>query len=126
MKAAAIALAAALIWGAAVSGARADYQSHGKRDPFVRLITLDGRRIHPPSTEDRSPGGNSGGFVLQGIVTEQGPGAVAVINQRVFREGDEFEGMKVLKIEPKSVTIQFQGESQRLVMPSSEEENAQP
>ena len=113
-----------LIVGSVLSNAWGEYQSHGKRDPFVRLIAPDGRRIHPPDTEEWTEQG--GGFILQGIVYEEGRRSIAVINQRVFREGDEFQGMKVLKIEPKSVTIQSQGEPQRLTMPSSKKENTEP
>jgi len=99
----------------------AQYNSRGKRDPFVPLVTSDGRRIHPPGL-DEAEEVSVAGLSLQGIVFDQKTESVAVINGRIVREGEEVDGMKVLKIRPTSVTMLVEGQPHTLRLPQLEEE----
>ena len=100
----------------------AEYQAKGKRDPFVPLVSAEGQRIHPPgSEEDVSPG--QGSLTLQGIMFSAGSESYAILNGHVLREKEEFAGMKVLKIEPNSVTIWMDGQRRRLTFHQPGEES---
>ena len=86
------------------------YRSNGKRDPFVPLITPEGQRIYPPGTDE----GGVANLMLQGIVFEPQGESYAVINGRIVREGEEVDGVKVLKIAPSAVVIQSEGQQHQL------------
>ena len=114
-------LAGGFLAGAAAAPARAEYQSKGKRDPFVPLLTSDGQRIHPPGSEDGREGG-LGNLVLQGIVFDPKAASYAVISGQVVREQEELEGVKVVRIEPDSVTVLVDGRKHQLTVQEPEQE----
>jgi len=93
----------------------AAYQAKGKRDPFVPLITPEGQRIHPPGAEEQGEPGVDA-VQLQGIMFDPSSDSYAVLNGHVVREKEELGGMKVLKIEPNSVTIWMDGQRRRLTL----------
>ncbi len=107
--------ACALVAAGFFSEARAEYHPRGKRDPFVPLMAPNGQRVYPPGTDD----GGLSNFVLQGIVYEPQGESYAIINDRIVREQDEIEGMKVLKIGPTFVTILSNGNEVQLTIRSS-------
>ena len=109
-------LAGALLAGGA---AFAEYQPKGKRDPFVPLLTSEGQRIHPPGAEEGQQGG-LGNLILQGIVFDPKADSYAVISGQVVREQEELEGVKVVRIEPDSVTVLVDGQSHRLTVQEPE------
>jgi len=45
------------------------------------------------------------GFTLQGILHDDGRPSLAIINDRIVREGDEIEGAKVMKIKRREVVL---------------------
>lgn len=104
------------------SPAWAEYQPKGKRDPLIPLILPDGRRITPPGVEEESGVPGLGSVVLQGILFDPAGSSAAVLNGRVLREKEEWEGIKLLKIEADSVTIWRDGETQRIILQKPEEE----
>lgn len=90
------------------SPAVADYAAHGKRDPFVPLVTSEGQRIHPPGgDEEAAPGAVRA--TLQGIVYDPAAESYAIINGQVAHEQEVVEGMVVLKIQPTTVTLLVDG-----------------
>ena len=99
-----------------------DYQSKGKRDPFVRLMTQDGRRIHPPGLDEEEEA-DFGAVVLQGIVFDVESDSFAIINGEVLREEDEVNGVKIIKIEPTTVTVLVDGKLHKLTTVQPTEEN---
>ena len=103
------------------SGARGDYQSKGKRDPFVPLLTLDGQRIRPPGLDEEAAEEN-GGISLQGIVFDSEKDSYALINGQVVRAGDQIGSTKVLKIEPHAVTLQAEGRVFQITVRAPEED----
>ncbi len=110
-----------LLGGQVCTLAWAQYNSRGKRDPFVPLVTSEGRRIYPPGLDEAVDTGVSG-LTLQGIVFDSKAGSVAIINNQIVREKEEVDGMKVLKIRPTSVTMLVEGQPHQLVLPQLEEE----
>jgi len=99
-----------------------EYQPKGKRDPFSPLILPDGRRMTPPGVEEESGASGPGSAVLQGILFDPAGDSAAVLNGHVLREKEEWEGIKLLKIEADSVTISKNGETQQLVLEQPETE----
>ncbi len=108
----------------AIPDAFCDYTPKGKRDPFVPLVTAEGQRIHPPGLDEVAPQGISG-LTLQGIVFDPQAESYAVINGKIVREQDDIDGMKILKIHPKSVTILVDGAPHQINLrqPTKEEEH---
>lgn len=104
----------------------AEYQSKGKRDPFVPLVTQDGRRIQPPGLDEEIATA-ADGLRLQGVVLGTGEKkSFAIINDRILKEQDELDGVKVLKIAPNSVTILVNGREHHLTVHQPTEENSTP
>lgn len=101
------------------------YDSKGKRDPFVPLITSEGQRIHPPGLDEEVLTGVRG-LTLQGIVFDPKADSYAIINGQIIRQYEDIEGMKVLKIEPDGVTLLVGGEPHRLTLHQATEERATP
>ncbi len=115
-------LAGGLLACGAAAPASAEYQPKGKRDPFVPLLTSDGQRIHPPGAEEGQETG-LGNLVLQGIVFDPKAESYAVISGQVVREKEELEGVKVVRIEPDSVTVLVDGQSHRLTVQEPEQKD---
>ncbi len=109
----------ALILGLACGGreARAEYRHKGKRDPMVPLVLPDGRRINPPGLEEPETGTTQSDrtvSALQGIVYDPVGESYAILDGRVVRKGEEYNGMRVLKIEPTTVTVWEDGNTRVL------------
>lgn len=104
-----------------------EYQSHGKRDPLVPLLTEDGQRIHPPGFDEEEVTPGITHLVLQGIVFDPQAESYAVINGEIVRKDDAIGDVKVLKIEPAVVTVLADGQPQKLVVqPTTEETQTHP
>ena len=116
MRSELILFAAFLLAAPVCPAAWAEYQSKGRRDPFVPLILSDGRRINPPGVEESSDGTRLSSIILQGIVYDQAGGSYVILNGHLLRENQEMEGIKVLKIESNSVIVLSDGESHRLTL----------
>ena len=88
----------------AESGQAADlYDSHGKRDPFVPLVTLTSREttgiVSIESAEDIN---------IEGIVYDP-KGSVVIVNGSLMKEGQELGNIKVVKIRPDGVLFLING-----------------
>ncbi len=95
-----------------------DYDSGGKRDPFVPLIDESGFRT------DLFQSGDSAElpvkFHILGILwSEDAP--MAIINGEVAKEGDYIEGVKIEKIETESVSISYQNKVYKLIFRKEDE-----
>ncbi|MBI3316098.1 MAG: general secretion pathway protein GspB [Candidatus Omnitrophica bacterium] len=80
------------------------YDDHGKRDPFVPLIT--------------GPSGQSGGLrgadslddlTIEGIVYDPKKGSVVIVSGTLLKEGDEEGNVKVVRIKPDGVVFAVNG-----------------
>lgn len=80
------------------------YDAHGKRDPFVPLVTM---------TMREAPGligvENVDELNVEGIVYDDKKGSVVVINGSVLREGEELGAVKVIKIKPNGIVVTING-----------------
>lgn len=109
----------------AASTAWSEYQSKGKRDPFVPLLTSEGQRIRPPGFDEEVAGGIEG-VSLQGIVFDPKAESYAVLNGKVVREKEEIDGMRVIRIESDAVTLQVEDDIHRIALSHPMEETKNP
>ena len=100
----------------------AAYESKGKRDPFEPLLLSDGQRISPPPDTEGAGSLGLNRVALQGVVYDPSGDSYAILSGRVLRENEEWEGIRILKIEADAVTIWKDGETQQLIVREPEEE----
>jgi len=81
-----------------------------QRDPFL-VITPD-----PPDSKNKDVDANSpvGSWKLKAIWAQTASKPLAVINNHVYREGDELQGYKIIKIEGDEVWFQGPRRKERL------------
>lgn len=82
-----------------------EYQSKGRRDPFIALVTKDGRIL--PGAREVS---ETGTIELEGIIWDPQGNSIAIINGKLFKERQRFYDLQVLKIRKASVILQKEGE----------------
>ena len=100
----------------------AAYESKGKRDPFVPLLLPDGQRISPPPDTEGTGSLGLNRVALQGVVYDPSGDSYVILSGRLLRENEEWEGIRILKIEPNAVTIWRDGETHQLIVRKPEEE----
>jgi hypothetical protein len=76
------------------------YDSKGKRNPFIPLVTSDGRLIKLKEEEEKKAE-----FALEGIVYSQYGISYAIFNGEVVKVGDKIGESQVLKIEERRVIL---------------------
>lgn len=74
------------------------YDAKGKRDPFIALVTADGRFLKL-DTEEVS----KGDLTLEGIIYDKNGMSYAIVNSAVVKIGDTVDDSQVLKIEKNKV-----------------------
>ncbi|MFH1093808.1 MAG: hypothetical protein V1739_06620 [Candidatus Omnitrophota bacterium] len=92
-----------------VAGARASvrdfmYKDKGNRDPFMSLVTPDGRIL--PGAKTVSDTDN---VELEGIIWDPSGKSMAIINGKLLKEQERILDMQVLKIKKASVILQKGG-----------------
>jgi hypothetical protein len=73
------------------------YDAKGRRNPFVPLVTSDGRLIKLEAKEVTE------GLALEGIIYDKTAMSYAIVNGLVVKVGDFAGGYQVLKIEQNKV-----------------------
>ena len=75
------------------------YEDKGRRDPFIALVTADGRllNLEPVSKEVK--------IILEGIIYDKGGQSYAIINGEVVSAGGFIQGYTVFKIEKDKVIL---------------------
>ncbi len=111
---------ASVVW--MQNSAFGEYLPKGKRDPFVALLTPEGQRVYPPGLDEQAANGLSE-LTLQGIVYDPNAQSYAVINGQVVEEQAEVDGVKILKIEPTSVTVLIEGQTSQLTLKEAAKED---
>ena len=81
------------------------YEAHGKRDPFVPLVTL---------TMKSSASGllgveNIDDLSVEGVVYDPGHGSIVIANGVILKEGEEFGSVKVLEVKPDGAKFLING-----------------
>jgi len=84
---------------------QATYNAHGKRDPFVPLVT---------STMRSSASGllgveNIDELSIEGVVYDPGHGSVVIVNGAILKEGEELGNVKVLEVKPEGARFLVNG-----------------
>ncbi|MBI1953013.1 MAG: hypothetical protein HYS41_02695 [Candidatus Omnitrophica bacterium] len=103
------------------AGAAGEYQSRGKRDPFIALLTEEGVRVVPPGLDEGEETGIES-LVLQGVVFDPADDSYALINGKIVRVNDDINGAKILAITPTAVTVLVEGQPHRLTLSRTREE----
>ena len=80
------------------------YDAKGKRDPFIPLVTPDGRLLKLEQEEGVA------GLLLEGIIYDKYGTSCAIVNSEIVRIGDKVGEFQVLKIEEKKVTFIKEGQ----------------
>ncbi|MBL7081193.1 MAG: hypothetical protein ISS44_01305 [Candidatus Omnitrophica bacterium] len=75
------------------------YDDKGRRDPFIALVTPDGRLLN------LEPLGSETKIVLEGIFYDQDGYSYAIINDEVVSVGDYIQGFAVFKIKEDKVIL---------------------
>lgn len=90
------------------------YDSKGKHNPFIPLVTPDGRllKLEPQTME---------GLLLEGIVYDKDGLSYAVVNGEIVKLGDEINGYQVLKIKEDRVTFIKEGQPIEVELKKEEE-----
>lgn len=76
------------------------YDAQDKRDPFLPLVSSDGRVLEPQIVK-----GSEGRPQIEGIIYEAGGSSYAVVNAEVVRAGDTIGGYQVLEIHPEKIVF---------------------
>ena len=90
------------------------YNSKGKRDPFIPLITKDGRLISLETDEKK------GELSLEGIIYDPHGISYAIIDGSVVKIGDMVRDFQVLKIEKNKAFLIKEGQIYALVLKEEE------
>jgi hypothetical protein len=82
------------------------YDAKGKRNPFIPLVTPEGRLIKLDKQETAS----TGGLVVEGIIYDKHGRSFAIVNAEVLGVGDMVGEYQVLKIYENKVVFIKDGE----------------
>lgn len=91
------------------------YQTKNKRNPFIPLVTQDGRLINLEKE------GAKADLLLEGIVFDKYGRSYAIVNGTVAEVGDTIAGFRVLKIEQVKVTFIKDGKTRAVEIKNKEE-----
>ena len=81
------------------------YEAHGKRDPFVPLVTttmksLSSGLLSVESFDDLS---------IEGVVYDPAHGSIVIVNGAILKEGEELGSVKVLAVKPEGAKFLVNG-----------------
>ncbi|MFA5320729.1 MAG: hypothetical protein WBE75_00195 [Candidatus Omnitrophota bacterium] len=103
---------------AVIMGPLSGNASSGKgRDPFIPLVTPEGRIIQPAV-----PYGE-GDIRLEGLIYDENGSSLAIVNGAVARIGDTVRGYRVIKIEENKVVLMKDGELKEIPLQKKKEES---
>lgn len=92
------------------------YDAEKQRNPFMPLVTSDGRLL----TLQQAPVVKQ--LMLQGITYDESGFSFCVINDEVVMVGDRIDGYRVIKIEKEKVTLSKEGETLEMELRKEEGE----
>lgn len=89
--------------------ARADapftYRNRGKKDPFIPLVSADGKLMVTYSGVK-----SVNDIVLEGIIYDPDRGSIVILNGSILKEDDQMGSIKVKRIEESRVILIFENE----------------
>ena len=89
---------------AAADSGKAVYDPHGKRDPFMPLVTLATKVSSGLLGVE-----NIDEIVVEGIVYDPKKGSIVIASGSVLKEGEEFGNVKVVSIKPNGAEFSING-----------------
>ncbi len=92
------------------------YDAQGKRNPFIPLVTPDGRLV---KLEEDSAG-KGAGLELTGIVFDKYGMSYALVNGEPVKIGDAVGDYTVLRIEKRKVVFVKEGQLREIELPKEE------
>lgn len=92
------------------------YNAKGKRNPFIPLVTPDGRLLKLEPEESNE------GLLVEGIIYDKQGLSYAIVNGTIVKIGDEVSGYLVLKIEKNKVIFIKEGQPTEVALKKGEEE----
>lgn len=92
------------------------YDAKGKRDPFIPLLTSDGRLLKLDIIEE-----GTSDLAIEGILFDADGLSYAVVNGATVGVGDEIKGYRVLKIEKDKVVFIKEGQISEIEYRASQE-----
>ena len=92
------------------------YDSKGKRDPFIALVTPDGRLL---KLEDQAQENTT--LNLEGIIFDNNGMSYALVNSEALRVGDTIGEYQVLKIEKDKVSFIKEGQVTEIELKKEEQ-----
>lgn len=91
------------------------YNSQGKRNPFIALVTADGRFLQLDQESEKRQE-----MLLEGIIYDKYGVSCAVIEGQVVKTGDTLGDYQVLKIEKNQVLLIKEGQIKALELQKEE------
>jgi type II secretory pathway component PulC len=92
------------------------YDAKGKRNPFIPLVTSDGKILNLDSVETSNKG-----LALEGIIYDKNGVSFAIVNGSVVKVGDVVGDTQVLKIEKNKVIFIKEGQTSEIELKEGEE-----
>jgi len=93
------------------------YDAKSKRNPFLSLVTNDGRLLNLEQEETQT----EPGLLLEGIIYDKNGLSYAIVNGSVVRIGDTVGSYQVLRIEANKVIFIKEGETKEIELKKEEE-----
>ena len=89
----------------ALAGEQKMYDAHGKRDPFIPLVTATMKS----SSSNLLGIDNFDDLAVEGVVYDPKHGSVVIVNGTILKEGEEFGNVKVTKVKENGVQFMING-----------------
>ncbi len=94
------------------------YDQGGRRNPFIPLITPDGRMVQLDTTQEK----RTGDLLVEGIIYDDSGTSYAVVNSQIVKVGDQVQGYEVVKIEKNKVVLKKDNSVREIPLSKEEEE----
>lgn len=91
------------------------YDAKSKRNPFIPLVTPDGRLIKLEPEENKKD------LSLEGIIYDENGISYAIVNGEVVNVGDKIDDYQVLKIEKNKVIFIKEAQTTEIELKKEEE-----
>lgn len=93
-----------------------DYNEQGRRNPFIPLVTPDGRLLNLDKKE-----GEKAILNIEGIIYDKNGVSYAVVNGEVVKVGDKISDYQVLRIQQNKIIFIKEGEPMEVELKKEEE-----
>lgn len=94
------------------------YNDQGKRNPFIPLLTADGRLLKLDREDSTT------GLSIEGIIYDKQGISYAIVNGQIVKVGDEVNDYRVLKIEDNKVIFIKDGQPLEIELKARSENEA--